>query len=115
MFVADILMPSCAMPLTDLSIIVIFAGSVQIDEDFQESFENKLSRIQREQPSLFEGFLVKDDVARDVTEGPFRDRKIGCGTEKLTTIKFRVPGLPDTSSVRVEFSKYVDLITHALG
>jgi hypothetical protein len=60
----------------------------------------------REQPDLLKDFTVKEYAARDVTRDEFQDIKVHCGKKtSLPIAKFRVPGLPEHSSVRVQFPK----------
>ena len=97
----------CITLLISLSTIAYFIGSVQIDEAFEESFENKLRTIRRKQPDLFKDFTANEHAAQDVVRNAFQNIKVHCGTTRaLPIVRFLVPGYPKNSDVvRLEFHK----------
>jgi len=96
MLVIESLWCSWITLLTGLSPIVIFVGSVQIDEAFEELFEKKLQLIRHDKPDLFRGGVVQDDEAREVAKDLFQKIKVNWGTGRanIPNAKFSVPELP---------------------
>ncbi|KAH6665971.1 hypothetical protein B0J14DRAFT_660106 [Halenospora varia] len=113
-------------------------GSVDIDNAFKALFEEKLSKLKREEPELFHEFVASKFAADQVTRGEFQIVKEKWGQKVVPpTASFAVPragdsanqseelpaGQVETSDVRITFSpdeiekifnKQIDKITFAL-
>ncbi|CZR58247.1 uncharacterized protein PAC_08138 [Phialocephala subalpina] len=88
--------------LETLEQISIFVGSVQIDEEFDQLFEEKLEVIENENRELLYGLVLEEPQARNAVKEQFRVIKMGWGIRSaLRHIRFPLLGFPN--ELRVEF------------
>ena len=86
--------------------IAIFVGSVQIDEEFEDLFNEKLVVLKNRQPDLFKEFVVEEYTGEDVARGEFQPIKHNWGTGLAPPEwRFSVKGLLDNE--RADHHGYV--------
>jgi hypothetical protein len=93
------------MLLIALSVIAIYVGSVFIDTAFEDKVEEELRVIKQKHSEL--QHAVPEHIAQYMArDRRFQDIKMSFGTpSELPSWKFRVPGLPDDSDVRIDLTR----------